>query len=289
MMNKKIMLTMMATISFFMTITPKNVEQSLEYGYQKYENIFKPLKAKKKSKNKPSKNKPIKTIDFIPEQVFDGNDATGTYDSKNQTATITTKNNETIYNFTQMIANRTNASIPDKKNLDPDITLIGSFSTKTNHAGMPVTTYLFGVPEHKTLPIANTPKKLPTIDLVNLDLDSLDSDSLDSKPIGSNPATYAPVIFNPSDQFADDGLVGNYFAATRIATIHDSSGANNNSYTFENVQEGGSQKPDGLILIGSYSPPARCQGNICSHARFLINLYGILKPEEQDVADIPAQ
>jgi len=211
-------------------------------------------------------------IDFIPEQAFGGNQATGIYNpKKKQIAMIKDKNQ--IYQFIKITQQRTNSSMPDKKNIDPNLILIGSFSTKTNHAGMPVTMYLFGVNQNKL-------QQIPKVDPASLNPTPM---------VGTDPATYAPKMFLPAKQFTGDGLVGNYFASSHVATIHDPSGNNLQSYTFKNVQEGGIQAPDGLVLVGSYTAKRACNGNICSHAIALINLYGNLQTEEQTPSDISIQ
>jgi hypothetical protein len=241
-------------------------ENEVEQGYQSYSDVYKPAN-QIFTPDKKSKKKPVKMINFTPELAFGGDQATGTYNPKKQLAMIHDTNQ--IYKFIKITQQRTNATMPDKKNLDPNLTLIGSFSTKTNHAGMPVTMYLFGVSENKLTPNPLNPE-------------------IKNNLPGSNPATYAPRVFLPAHQFASDGLVGNYFASSHVATIHDPSGSNQQSYTFENVQEGGITAPDGLVLLGSYTSRPACSGNICSHAIALVNLYGTLQAKEQ-TSDIPVQ
>jgi len=236
-------------------------ENKLEKGYKSYENFFKPLHGKKKSKAKP-----IRSIDFIPEDLFGGHQATGSYNPKDQTAMI--KDGDTTYEFSKIISNRTNAMLPNKKNLDHNLQLIGSYNTKTNHAGMPVTTYLFGV-FNKNEESENIS---PSVEQIT---------ELTHSAIGGNPATWAPVVFYPSDQFAGDGLIGNYFASNSVATIHDPSGNNNQNYTFINVEQGGIQEPQEKVLIGSYGSKPQCSGIICSHAMMIVNLYGNLKNDDQ--------
>lgn len=208
------------------------------------------------------KTKNKKNLKFIPIDKFGGHQARGTYNSKQQIAIIL--DGHTKYHFTQVVTSRTNDIVPDGKNINLKIQKIGFFSNKKNHAGMPVTTYIYGVlntilplPERSAMPL-----KQPLA------------------PIGSNPATYAPITFKPSDQFKGDGLIGNYFAAAQIATIHDPTQQNLQSYTFNQVEKGGADQPEGLMLIGSYADRPQCQGNICSHAMILVNLYGILQNNE---------
>ena len=133
-MKNKTLLSILTIFSYTLT----QAENKLEKGYKSYENFFQPLHGKKKSKAKP-----IKSIDFIPHDSFGGHQAIGRYNSKDQIAMI--KDGDTTYEFSKIISNRTNGMLPDKKNLDPNLQLIGSYNTKTNHAGMPVTIYLFGV------------------------------------------------------------------------------------------------------------------------------------------------
>ena len=101
---------------------------------------------------------------------------------------------------------------------------IGSFTSyKPGKPEMPVTTYLFGC-------LTGTQNTTNT---------QAPEQSPDQQSMGSNPATWAPVTFQPSEQFAGNGLVGNYFSSTQIATIHDPSEQNTESYTFKNVQQRG--------------------------------------------------
>jgi len=220
-------------------------------------NTYKPATLHKKLKSKL-----IKPINFIPEKEFGGNLAQGKYNPKKQIATITNGNEKFV--FTKTTCHPTNPWIPDKKNLDPNIILIGSYTTiKTKKPEMPITNYIFGVLEHTSLPKT----------------DPLENDHAIA-PMGSNPGTYAPVIFQPSEEFAGTGLIGNYFSSNKIATIHDPSGQNKEEYTFENVQQGGIQAPDELILIGSYTLQPPSDGMIHSHAIPMINLYGKRKLED---------
>ncbi len=56
--------------------------------------------------------------------------------------------------------------------------------------------------------------------------------------LGSSSATWSPVVFEPSTKFSGTGLVGNYFAATAIATIHNPTNAEQSkSYSFTQVVE----------------------------------------------------
>jgi hypothetical protein len=98
--------------------------------------------------------------------------------------------------------------------------------------------------------------------------------------VGSNPATYAPQTFTPSSQFTGDGLIGNYFKATQIATIHDPSSKNQQSYNFEKVEESSDysineQAPQGLEFIGSFMTPPQCPpGMMCAQVMTVTSLYG---------------
>ncbi len=244
-----------------------NMLTTLENDYQDYSNIYKPITPTLPTKK--SKNKNIKTITFIPHELFGGHNATGQYNRKNKTAMIT--HGQNIYNFSKITEERTNPWL-DKKNLDPDLIMIGSFSNKTNHAGMPVTIYIFGIAA-KNNP-KNSQESMEDIHTAQNKIDAKKQPS--QKPIGSNPGTYAPVAFQPAEQFAGQGLVGNYFSSNQVATIHDPSGVNPTSYTFKNVQTGGIAVPTGLTLIGSYTSQPACKGMICSHAIMMMNVYGQL-------------
>lgn len=237
----------------------------IEHGYDSYADLYKPL-----NKSLPrigKKKKASKNLKFIPMDTFGGHQARGTYNPKQQIAIIL--DGQTKYHFTQVTTSRTNDIVPDGKNIDPQIQRIGFVSDKENHAGMPVTTYIFGVLT-TSLPLPQQAIKQPIIAPTERTL----------APLGSDPRTYAPVTFKPADKFKGDGLVGNYFAAAQVATIHDPTQQNQQSYTFNQVEKGGAEQPDGLVEIGSYTDRPQCQGNICSHAIMLVNLYGVLQNNE---------
>ena len=261
--------------------------KTVEDDYRVYESMFKPLDLVNARKKKP-----LKLIDFIAEDLFGGSKAKASYNPKKQTATI--KDGHTIYNFSKMISNRTNESLPNKKNLDPNLMLIGSFNTKTNHAGMPVTTYLFGVLNKNEKLLKNNASLEQRTEPVLLDnngnnvISKVDPTTCKPIMVGTDSRTWAPIIFDPSDQFAGEGLIGNYFASSSVATIHDPSGTNKQSYRFKRVQKGGVQQPEGLVLIGSYASRPQCSGNICSHAIMMVNLYGTLQPEESSDQSTPS-
>jgi len=193
-----------------------------------------------------------KTISFKPDDAFGGINAQGLYNKKEQKAII--KYGDTIYSFIKIIANP-NPTLPDIKNIAPETKLIGTFNNKFNHVNMPVTTYLFGV-----LTDMQNPKSYKAQE--------------SRERLGSNPATYAPIVFHPAEQFYSDGLVGNYFSSTHVATIHDPTGKNKTSFSFESVQEGGIKKPDEFELIGSFDSKPNCSESICSHVIRVVNLYG---------------
>jgi hypothetical protein len=283
-MNKKTVANLLILMSFSNMVQSEN---PVSNGYQEYSNVFKPANQKFQS-HKKSKKKPVKTIDFIPEQAFGGNQAAGIYNPKNQTATIS--NGDQTYNFIKITQQRTNATLLDKKNLDPNLQLIGSFSSKTNHAGMPVTMYIFGVDQTNLVEkIKNNVEKIKNKMSAHMNITPPSQEEIKNIPMGSNPATYAPMLFQPADQFAGNGLIGNYFASSHVATIHDPSGNNHQSYTFKNIQEGGIEQPEDAILIGSFMSKPRCSSNICSHAIVLVNLYGTLQSDEKTDQDIPVQ
>lgn len=110
--------------------------------------------------------------------------------------------------------------------------------------------------------------------------------------IGKNPATNAPQTFEPADKFAGNGLVGNYFKANQIATIHDPSAKNNKSYSFKDVVEKSSysqnnETPEGLQLIGSFMSSPKCApGQMCIKAMVVTNLYG--KPTNNNLLTSPS-
>ena len=243
-MNKKIIFSSLTIISFFSLI-----EADMQDMHKRI----------KKNINS-SLNKAKRIIYFIPDKQFGKNLEQGQYDPKNQTAIIFNKKDKLF--FTKITTHPTNPWLPDKKNLDPEIILIGSYTTiKNKKPEMPVTTYIFGVLEHAALPQNN-------------------AHDAHVRPMGSNPGTYAPITFQPSDQFASKGLIGNYFSNNKIATIHDPSGINKQEYTFQDVQEGGKKAPEGFVAIGSYASQPQSNGMIVSHAIQMINLYGRIKQEE---------
>lgn len=98
--------------------------------------------------------------------------------------------------------------------------------------------------------------------------------------MGGNPKTFGPRTFEPSSKFSGDGLIGNYFSATQVATIHDPSGKNKKSYNFNEVEEYSSyaintQAPEGLEFIGSFMSSPKCPaGQMCTMAMKEISLYG---------------
>jgi hypothetical protein len=97
-------------------------------------------------------------------------------------------------------------------------------------------------------------------------------------PLGANSATYAPITFYPENPYQGEGLIGNYFASSETATIHDPTGKNQTQYTFINVTQGSEfSPPAGKVYIGSYIQPGPSNGTISSHVVMQINLYGIEK------------
>jgi len=211
-------------------------------------------------------NRYLKIKEFTPDKQFGGVQARGQYIRQLQKARIIHAN--IIYTFTNIQQSR-NPVLKPKKNNPKNLILVGTFNTYNSGPEMPVTTYLYGVLKKKSKNPrfhVKAPKNI--------------TDSFNNQaPIGSSPTTYAPRTFEPAENFQDNNLIGNYFEATQTATIHDPSGQNQQQYSFKNVQTGGIENPEGLILIGSYVPAKQCSGNICSHARIRINLYGILNEE----------
>lgn len=107
--------------------------------------------------------------------------------------------------------------------------------------------------------------------------------------VGTSSNTHAPQSFTPAEQFNGPGLVGNYFSGNKIATIHDPSGENDQSYTFENVMAiSQSIRPQG-VLIGSFKTPGWKPSRIsCSGCKGPVTrLYGTLS--RQDAADTIAE
>ncbi|MBP6870245.1 hypothetical protein KBC04_05155 [Candidatus Babeliales bacterium] len=114
--------------------------------------------------------------------------------------------------------------------------------------------------------------------------------------MGSNPATYAPRTFDPAKQFNGDGLIGNYFSATQVATIHDPSGKNSQQYTFTDVVEKSGYgidetAPDGLVFFGSFMTAPQCApGMMCAQVMTNTALYGKLQSSDDDSsAVVPVQ
>jgi len=247
---------------------------SIEQGYQNYSNFFAPLRSAINGKS--IKNN--KSIDFIPDPAFGGTTSRGIYVKKDRTADI--YNGDKSYHFTKIITQRTNENLVDPEKKPANTVRIGSFSSKMNHAKMPVTTYVFGVLT-VLLEKKEDPAKQSTTDQSSTQQPTeKTSETYPSMP-GSNPATYAPIQFRPSEEFIGNGLIGNFFKTTGIATIHDPSGTNKQSYTFINVQTGGTQTPDGTKFIGSYTQQPKCHGTICPMVVMMVNLYGNLQPEEE--------
>lgn len=239
-------------------------------GYQSYSNFFIPLRSTINGKS--IKNN--KSIDFIPDAAFGGTTARGIYVKKDRTADI--YNGDNSYHFTKIITQRTNENLVDPEKKPANTVRIGSFNSKMNHAKMPVTTYVFGV-----LTVSLKQAKQSTTDQASTQQPTEKSPETYPSIPGSNPATYAPIQFRPSEEFIGNGLIGNFFKTTGIATIHDPSGTNKQSYTFTNVQTGGTQTPDGTKFIGSYTQQPKCNGPICPMVIMMVNLYGNLQPEEQ--------
>jgi hypothetical protein len=81
--------------------------------------------------------------------------------------------------------------------------------------------------------------------------------------MGSSSATWSPVVFAPAPKFSGAGLVGNYFASTGVATIHNPANAEHSkSYSFLEVVESSVKKrhtgkryvgqlPSGIFLYGT--------------------------------------
>lgn len=211
-----------------------------------------------------------KNINFKPNIKFGGIHAQGKYTRKSQTATIT--HNDTNYSFKNI--KRTLNPVKPRKKKFAQLTAIGSYSIYKSGPEMPVTYYLFGTQIRKPSNNKMTQK---------ITLQTLQQLQKDQSQMGQNPTTYAPIRFQPAQQFHGDNLIGNYFNSTNVVTIHDPSGKNSQSYTFKNVQQGGIITPEGLVLIGSYTSSPHCNGNICSHAFMNINLYGEQINDEQSL------
>ncbi len=203
--------------------------------------------------------KPAKTKTFTPDKAFGGDAAQGKYIRKEQIATII--DGDTTYSFTQ-IEPTPNPSGPTKNKLSENLIEIGSFSTHNpKKPEMPRTTYLFGI---ETVAKTTEPSS-----------QSSDTQQQERPIMGRSSATWAPRTFQPLGQFADDGLVGNYFSSSQTATIHDPSGQNKQAYTFNNVQPDETQTPEGLVKIGSWLESPKCDG-ICPTVMKKVNLYGQL-------------
>jgi len=202
-----------------------------------------------------------KNIVFKPNLKFGGIHAQGKYARKFQTATIT--HNDMNYSFKNI--RRILNPIKPRHQKFSQLTAIGSYSVYNLEPEMPVTYYLFGTQIRK--PSKNTTAQKVTIQ-------TLQQLQRDQSQMGQSSSTHAPTTFQPAQQFYGKGLIGNYFSSTSVATIHDPSGANNQSYAFKSIRQGGITAPEGLTLIGSYTSSPHCDGNICSHAFMNINLYG---------------
>lgn len=240
---KKLTIKMLA---IFMTM------MSASIIIQPYDKMIKSSQNRRSYKNL----KRFKIIPFTPDEAFGGDQAQGKYIIKNQTATII--HNDKVYSFTNIIKRPTNPYLPTEKNLDENLVLIGLFSNSTNRSEMPVITYLFGI-QTKT---ENNTEQLSEKQIQNR--------------IGSNPSTYAPIKFQPGEEFSGDGLIGNYFKNNHIATIHDPSGKSDQSYSFEKVEESELLIPEGLILIGSYLKSPYCPAEMmCATVMTTVNLYGL--------------
>jgi hypothetical protein len=214
-------------------------------------------------------NRYFKIKEFTPDKQFGGVQARGQYIRQLQTARITYGNS--IYTFTNIKQGR-NPVLKPKKNDPKNLILVGTFTTYNSGPEMPVTTYLYGVLKKKY--------KNPRFH-IKTQQNQPDTQN-EQDPVGTNPATYAPMTFEPSENFQGTDLIGNYFKATQVATIHDPSGQNKQIFRFNNVQQGGITTPEGLTLIGSYVPQKQCSGNVCSHARIRINLYGTLIENDEN-------
>jgi hypothetical protein len=214
-----------------------------------------------------NKLRTVKSKAFTPSKKFGGNAAQGQYIKKEQTATIT--DGDTTYSFINIVTTH-NPSGPTKRHLPTEnLVKIGSFNTYFSGPEMPVTHYLFG----------------------ELVVEESSEEPEEQSSMGSHEGTWAPIQFKPKDPFAGKGLVGNYFSSSKIATIHDPSGKNNQTYSFKEVESGGIKTSEeltekGLVQIGSYLKKPKCNGIICPHVMVTINLYGKLTHEEDSSEDL---
>jgi len=92
--------------------------------------------------------------------------------------------------------------------------------------------------------------------------------------VGYTQIQTSEIRFTPADQFSAPGTNGIYYKDLEKAII-----ANPSSdliYEFINVVSGGTNNPDGLIKIGSYTYSAPAVNGIKRGGVRLINIYGIL-------------
>lgn len=212
-----------------------------------------------------------KIITFTPDDAFGDIAAQGKFKKRSKTAII--NHGGTIYLFNK-ITEDPNPILPDNK---LDLVRIGFFSNKTNRADMPVTSYLFGLPNNDAAKKATQAKKLTPEPLQEAIVDENDF------------IINSPIAFKPEDKFNSNGsMIGEYFNKTQTASIYDPSNENEIRYTFEHVQE---ELPISLrsnnvrsmkqpMLIGSYISDEQCSKGtpkICPEIMVPTQLYGTLK------------
>ncbi|MDP3788165.1 MAG: hypothetical protein Q8Q60_02465, partial [Candidatus Chromulinivorax sp.] len=172
--------------------------------------------------NNTNKNKSSMTK-FTPDNVFGGVDAQGIYRKQGKKAkTATIIYDATIYEFNKVIEDPNPKLSKNKLNR----VVLGFFSDHTNSKGMPVTTYIFG------LPINDEAKKAAQmVQLIQPEKSENNNDT-------NNESLVDLQRFKPSTEFTGHDLIGMYDNSTHEAMINDPTGTNNKRYAFRNVQEG---------------------------------------------------